>query len=90
VKVAFGVASGQGRVREPQCAFGVRRRFDVLIKTRAPKLHRHWATRDLAANLRLYRLVAEVLAAIEAGVFHPIVGWQCRECAFRSKCWAWG
>jgi hypothetical protein len=55
-----------------------------------PELHRYWTTRDRAANLRLYRLVAEVLGVIEAEVFHPIVGWQCRECAFRSKCWAWG
>jgi CRISPR/Cas system-associated exonuclease Cas4 (RecB family) len=68
----------------------LRLRFDVLTKTRVPALHRYWTTRDRAANLRLYRLVAEVLGAIEAGVFHPIVGWQCKECAFRSKCWAWG
>jgi hypothetical protein len=36
------------------------------------------------------RVVSEVLGAIEAVVFQPIVGWQCRDCAFRSKCWAWG
>jgi hypothetical protein len=50
---------------------------------------RYWTTRDRAANVRLFRLVAEVLGAIEAGVFHPIVGWQCKDCVFRSKCWAW-
>ena len=22
-------------------------------------------------------------------VFYPNVGWQCKDCAFRSKCWAW-
>jgi hypothetical protein len=53
----------------------VRMRFDVLTKT---------------ANVRLVRLVSEVLGAIEAGAFHPIVGWQCKECPFRTKCWAWG
>jgi len=31
-----------------------------------------------------------VQVAIEAGVFYPNVGWQCKECPFRSKCWAWG
>jgi len=68
----------------------IRLRFDVLTKTKQPELHRYWTTRDRAASVRLYRLTAEVLHAIEAGVFHPIVGWQCRECPFRSKCWAWG
>ena len=68
----------------------VRLRFDVLTKTKQPELHRYWPTRDRAANVRLFRLAAEVLAAIEAGVFHPNVGWQCKDCAFRSKCWAWG
>jgi hypothetical protein len=63
----------------------LRLRFDVLTKTRMPELHRYWTTRDRVANLRLYRLVAEVVGAIEAGVFHPVVGWPCRECAFRSK-----
>jgi hypothetical protein len=40
--------------------------------------------------VRLYRLAAEVLKAIEVGAFHPIVGWQCKDCPFRSRCWAWG
>ena len=62
----------------------VRLRFDVLTKPRVPELHRYWTTRDRAANMRLFRLVAEVLGAIEAGVFHPIVGWQCTDCVFRS------
>jgi len=67
----------------------VRLRFDVLTKTRQPELHHYWTTRDRAANVRLFRLVSEVVAAIEAGVFHPNVGWQCKDCVFRSKCWAW-
>jgi putative RecB family exonuclease len=68
----------------------VRLRFDVLTKTKQPELLRYWTTRDRAANVRLFRLASEVLAAIEAGVFHPNVGWQCKDCPFRSKCWAWG
>jgi hypothetical protein len=39
--------------------------------------------------VRLFRLASEVLAAIEAGVFYPNVGWQCRDCQVKSKCWAW-
>jgi hypothetical protein len=45
----------------------LRLRFDVLTKTRQPELHRYWTTRDRAANVRLYRLAAEVLTAVEAG-----------------------
>ena len=67
----------------------VRLRFDVLTKTRQPELYRYWTTRDRAANVRLFRLALSVVYAIEAGVFHPNPGWQCKECPFRSKCWAW-
>ena len=67
----------------------VRLRFDVLTKTKQPELYRYWTTRDRAANLHLFRLASEVLGAIEAGVFYPNVGWQCKDCVFRSKCWAW-
>ena len=67
----------------------LRLRFDVLTKTKQPELHRYWTQRDRAASLRLFRLVAEVLHAIEAGVFHPNPGWQCKDCPFQSRCWAW-
>lgn len=67
----------------------LRLRFDVLTKTKQPELYRYWTQRDRLANLRLFRLVAEVLHAIEAGVFHPNPGWQCKDCPFRSRCWAW-
>jgi hypothetical protein len=39
--------------------------------------------------VRLYRLAAEILAAVEAGVFPPRVGWPCQDCPVRSRCWAW-
>jgi hypothetical protein len=44
----------------------------------SPSSTRYGTTRDRAANRRLFRLVAEVLAAIEAGVFPPRVGWHLR------------
>jgi putative RecB family exonuclease len=56
----------------------LRLRLDVLTKTRQPELHRYWTTRDRAANIRLYRLAAEILTAIEAGVFPPRIGWHCQ------------
>jgi Fur family transcriptional regulator, peroxide stress response regulator len=62
----------------------LRLRFDVLTKTKTPELHRYWTTRYRAANVRLYRLAAEVLGAIEAGAFPPRVGWHCADCPFRA------
>ena len=56
----------------------LRLRFDLLTKTKLPELHRYWTTRDRAANRRLFRLVAEVLHALEAGVFHPNPGGTAR------------
>jgi CRISPR/Cas system-associated exonuclease Cas4 (RecB family) len=67
----------------------VRLRFDVLTKTKQPELHRYWTSRDRAANLRLYRMASEIVRAIEREVFVPNPGWQCRDCQFRSRCWAW-
>ena len=37
----------------------------------------------------MFRLALEVLRGVEARVFHPIVGWQCKECQFKTNCWAW-
>ena len=68
----------------------LRLRFDVLTKTKQPELHRYWTTRDRAANVRLYHLAAEILAAVDAGVFPPRVGWHCQDCPVRTRCWAWG
>ena len=67
----------------------VRLRFDVLTKTKQVELHRYWTTRDRAANRRLYRLASEIVRAIQAEVFVRNPGWQCRDCQFRSRCWAW-
>jgi hypothetical protein len=56
----------------------LRLRFDVLTETRTPELHRYWTTRDRAANVRLFRLAAEILAVVDAGAFPPRVGWPDR------------
>ncbi len=41
--------------------------FDVLTETKEPELHRYWTQRERAGTRRLFRLVAEILRAIEAG-----------------------
>jgi hypothetical protein len=30
------------------------------------------------------RLVSEVLRAIEAGAFHPVIGWHCQTCPYQA------
>jgi putative RecB family exonuclease len=67
----------------------LRLRFDVLTKTKQPEFHRYWTQRDRAANVRLFHLAAEILHAIEQGVFVPNPGWQCKECQYKARCWAW-
>ena len=44
----------------------LRLRFDVLTKTKQPELCRYWTTRDRAANVRLFRLAAEVATRLRA------------------------
>jgi hypothetical protein len=61
----------------------------LLTKTKQPELHRYWTTRDRAANIRLYRQAADILAAVDAGMFPPRVGWHGQDCPVRSRCWAW-
>jgi hypothetical protein len=62
----------------------------VQFTAKRPELHGYLTMRDRAANLRLFRLVSEVLHAIAAGAFHPVVGWHCQACPYRPRCWAWG
>jgi hypothetical protein len=57
----------------------------VLTKTKQPELHRYWTQRDRAATRRLFRLLAEVLRAIEAEAFYSVAGWHCRDCSSRGR-----
>jgi len=68
----------------------LRRRFDVLTKTKSPELYRYWTTRDRAANCRLVRLVAEVLAAVEAACSRRASAGSARTARCGARCWAWG
>src|SRR5262249_17837414 len=58
--------SGSKNAEMPR-AQGTRLRFGGVTKTRGPEVDRYWTTRDRAANGRLYRLMSEVVAKIEAG-----------------------
>jgi len=42
----------------------------------SPRRRHHAVARARAANVRLFHLAAEILHAIELGVFGPNPGWQ--------------
>ena len=58
----------------------LRLRFDVLTKTKQPELHRYWTTRDRAANLRLFRLAAEILPRSRRGCSTRTRAGTCKDC----------
>lgn len=73
---AYGVVAGQS----PKV------RFDVLLKTKTPRLERHGVERGPKDHVRFFALATEVLRSIEAGAFHPIPGWPCAECEYAAHC----
>lgn len=64
-------------------------RLDCLLKTREPRFERLMVERTEEDDARLFRIVQEVLAAVEAGSFFPNPSWQCRDCEFRHACPLW-
>jgi hypothetical protein len=68
--VDLRLRDGDERRRRP----GRPLRFDVLTKTRQLELHHYRTQCDRAANVLLFRRVAEILGAIELGVFVPNPG----------------
>ena len=64
-------------------------RLDCLLKNREPKLERVDVIRTEQDDRRLFRIVQEVLAAIEAESFFPNASWQCRGCEVRHACPLW-
>ena len=62
----------------------------VGTRTKTSKLRRHWTTPHRVVHVRLYRLAAEILVAVAAGVFPPRFGWHSSDCPVRSRCGACG
>jgi hypothetical protein len=61
-------------------------RFVIVTKAKNPKVQvlEPKATKDDAQKLRHH--VADVWAAIQAGVFVKHEGWQCAQCPYRGRC----
>ncbi|MFH1982979.1 MAG: PD-(D/E)XK nuclease family protein [Pseudomonadota bacterium] len=64
-------------------------RFDVLRKLKTPKFEQHYTIRTAEQRRRFARVMAAVLAGIEARIFMPSKGWMCGDCQFADACKDW-
>jgi CRISPR/Cas system-associated exonuclease Cas4 (RecB family) len=61
-------------------------RFSVTTKTKTPAMQVEDVRRDEGDVADFLRTAVGVLKAIDAGVYFPIRGWQCRTCPYRTRC----
>ena len=61
-------------------------RFDVLTKAKSPVLQQLSTARGPKDRRRIIGLIADVLRAAEARVFHRNPSWACLRCEFRQAC----
>lgn len=61
-------------------------RFDVLLKTKQPRMESSFAVKREEDYRWTLTLVTQVLQAIEAWVSYPNPSWRCPECPFRRRC----
>jgi CRISPR/Cas system-associated exonuclease Cas4 (RecB family) len=58
----------------------------VTTKSSRPEVQRTVAERGPADDADLFAMVSSLIRAVDAGVDHPVRGWQCRSCAFAGAC----
>jgi CRISPR/Cas system-associated exonuclease Cas4 (RecB family) len=64
--------------------------FEVLVKTKTPKLQRIKTARTEEDIGRLGDLVENVERAVNAGIFYPVeTPMNCSTCSFREQCREW-
>ncbi|MBF0230978.1 MAG: PD-(D/E)XK nuclease family protein [Desulfamplus sp.] len=67
----------------------VKCRFDVLLKTKEPKLQQLYTDRDRTHRRRFARLTNMILSGIDAKIFMPTVSWMCQSCEYSIICKEW-
>jgi putative RecB family exonuclease len=63
--------------------------FDVLLKTKEPKVERYSTVRDDKAVGRFVKTVHTILSAIDHDIYYPLSSWVCGDCAFKAYCERW-
>jgi putative RecB family exonuclease len=61
-------------------------RYDQLLKQKNPDMETYYAVKGNIDYAWAYHLVRKVLRAIDHEVFHPIPGWQCKDCPYGKTC----
>ena len=61
-------------------------RYDQLLKLKNPDMETHYAVKGNVDYTWAYHLVRKVLRAIDHEVYHPIPGWQCKDCPYGKIC----
>jgi len=64
-------------------------RFDVVTKATKPSFTSYSSVRTGDDHRRMFKLVSEILIAIDAGIFYPIRSWACSSCQYRNECDKW-
>ncbi len=64
-------------------------RFDVLLKTKAPKLQQVHTIRTREDRKRFSKIANMVLSGIDGQIFMPIKSWLCTGCQFSETCSQW-
>jgi putative RecB family exonuclease len=65
-------------------------RFDVMVRTKQPKIQQITTTRSEHDINRLFRIIKHVSKAIESELFYPNVNPMCPACGYSSLCKKWG
>lgn len=64
-------------------------RFDVMVRTKNPKIQQLRATRTQQDIDRFLQLLRQVNRAIETGLFYPNENFMCPSCGYRDMCAKW-
>jgi len=61
-------------------------RYDQLLKQKNPDMETYYAVKGNIHYTWAYHLVRKVLRAIDHELYHPIPGWQCKDCPYGKTC----
>jgi RecB family exonuclease len=61
-------------------------RYDQLLKLKNPDMETYYAVKGNIDYAWAYHLVRKVLRGIDHEVYHPIPGWQCKDCPYGKIC----
>lgn len=64
-------------------------RFDVMVRTKQPKIQQIQTYRRQEDIERLVKLFRYVNKAIESGIFYPNQNFMCPNCGYRELCEKW-